>query len=80
MDHVKSFKDFFEYIPGYRKIVLLMFSFKNDVDLLQECRFLKNDIGSLNEEIESNSMEQNEVYLNYTKNEEKFNIEKIFNM
>ena len=38
------FVDLFESIPVYRKIVLLMFLIKNDVNLLYECRFLKRDI------------------------------------
>ena len=42
MDHVIYFKDFFESIPDYRKIVLLMFLIKNDNDLT-ECRFFKVD-------------------------------------
>ena len=44
MDHVKYFTDLFETIPDYRKIVLLMFLFKNDVDLLTQRGFSKNYI------------------------------------
>ena len=44
MNHVNNFKDLFESIPDYRKIVLL-FLIKNDVDSLNESGFLKkNDI------------------------------------
>ena len=43
MDHVIYFKDFFESIPEYRRIVLKMFFFKSDVDLLTECGYLKKD-------------------------------------
>ena len=39
MDYVNYFKDMFESIPGYKKIVLLMFLMKNDVDLTHECGF-----------------------------------------
>ena len=43
MDHVKYFKDLFEFIPDYRKIVLLMFLNENDSAFLHECGFLKDD-------------------------------------
>ena len=44
MDNVKNFKDLFELIPDYRKIVSLTFLIQNDNDLLTECGLLKNDI------------------------------------
>ena len=37
-------EDLFESIPVYKKIVLLMFLIKNDVNLLYESGFLKRDI------------------------------------
>ena len=40
MHRVKYLEDLFESIPVYRKIVLILFFIKNDVDLLHECRFL----------------------------------------
>ena len=42
MDHVNYFKDLFESIPDYRKIVMLLFPIKNDIDKLNECGFFKN--------------------------------------
>ena len=42
MSYENFFKDFFESITDYRKIVLLLFLIKNDSDLLNECGFLKN--------------------------------------
>ena len=42
MDNIKYFKDKFESIPDYRK--LLMFLSKNDVDLLHEIVFSESDI------------------------------------
>ena len=39
MDNINYFKDLFESIPDYRKIVLLMFLIKKDNDLLHECGF-----------------------------------------
>ena len=44
MDTIICFRDFFESIPDYKKIVLLMFSIENDVNFLYECGFLKGDI------------------------------------
>ena len=41
MDLFKYFKNFFESVPGYRKVVLLVFLVKDDVDFLQECGFVK---------------------------------------
>ena len=39
MDNSKYFKDLFNSIPDYRKIYLLMFLIKNDVNFLNECGF-----------------------------------------
>ena len=36
MNNVNYFADLFESIPDYKKIVLLMFSIKNDVNFLYE--------------------------------------------
>ena len=44
MNNVTFFTDLFESIPDYKKIVLLMFLIKNDVNLSYECGFLKGDI------------------------------------
>ena len=67
MNYENYFKDMFESITDYRKIVLLMFLIKNDNDLLTECGFLKDDITRLNLEFKDILMEQNEEYLNYIK-------------
>ena len=47
-----------------------MFLNKNDVDLLNECGFLKTDIKSLIKEFRNNLSEENEDYSQYIKNEE----------
>ena len=39
MDLVNYFKGLFESIADYRKIVLTIFSIKNDENLLKECGF-----------------------------------------
>ena len=49
---------------------------ENDIDLLIESRFSKNDINSLCLKFKNIVMEQNVEYLDYVKNEEDFIIEK----
>ena len=41
MNNVNYFKDLFESIPDYKKIVLLLFLIKNDVNFSYECGSLK---------------------------------------
>ena len=77
MNYENYFKDMFESIPDYRKMVLLMFLIKKDEDFLKECGFLKSDINSLNLEFKNVLMEQNEEYLNHIKNEEEAVIERF---
>ena len=79
MDNVSYFKDLFESIPDYKKIVLLMFLIKNDVNMLYECGFLKGDINFLYKEFKNILLELNEDYLDHIKNEEEALIEKILN-
>ena len=68
MDNVNYFKDLFESKPDYKKIVLLMFLIKNDVNFLNECGFLKGDINFLFKEFKNISLELNEDYLDHIKN------------
>ena len=77
MNRVNCFKDMFESIQDFRKIVLLTLLFKYEVDLLQESGYLKNDNISLRLQNKKVSMEQKDDYLDYTKNQEKSIIEKI---
>ena len=60
MDPVNYFKDLFELITDYRKIVLLIILLKFINDLLKECGFLKNDINLLFLEFKNILMKQNE--------------------
>ena len=71
MDNVNYFKEMFESIPDYKKIVLLMFLIKHDVNFLYECGFLKGDINFLYKEFQNILLELNENYLDYIKNEEE---------
>ena len=79
MDNVNYFKDLFESIPNYKKIVLLMFIIKNDVNFFSECGFLKGDINFLYKEFKNLLLELNEDYLDHIKNQEQSMIEKILN-
>ena len=79
MNNVNYFKDIFESIPDYKKIVLLMFLIKNDVNFLYECGFLKGDINFLYKEFKNILLEMNEDYLDYIKNKEESIIEIILN-
>ena len=79
MDNINYFKDLFESIPDYKKIVLLIFLIENDVNFLYECGFLEGDIIFLYKEFKNILLELNEDYLDYIKNEEESIIEKILN-
>ena len=79
MNNENYFKDLFESISDYKKIVLLIFSIKNDVNLLKEIGFSKNDINLLNLEFKNIIMEEFENYLDYIKDREESIIERILN-
>ena len=78
MNNSNYFKDIFESITDYRKIVLLIILI-NDKDFLIEIGFSERDIKKLNLEFKNILMEQNEQYLDYNKNAEESIIEKILN-
>ena len=75
MKYEKYFKDLFETITEYRKIVLLISLIKDENKFLQECGFLMSDNNSLNNKCKKILTEQNEEYLSYIKNEEESLIE-----
>ena len=79
MENENYFKDIFESIHDYKKIVLLIFLFQNDKNLLKEMGFSKNDIDRLCIEFKNILLEEFEDYLSYIKNEEESIIEKILN-
>ena len=61
MENENYFKDIFESITDYKKIVLLIFLIQNDKILLKEIGFNKNDINRL-------SIEFKNILLNKMKN------------
>ena len=79
MDNLNYFKDLFESITDYRKIVLLIILIKDDKILLKEVGFSKNDINSLSLEFKNILLEEYENYLDYIKNEEESRIERFLN-
>ena len=79
MNNVNYFTDLFESIPDYKKIVLLMFLIKNDVNFSYECGFLKGDINFLYKEFKNILLELNEHYLDHIKNQEESILEKFLN-
>ena len=79
MDNINYFRDLFESITDYRKIVLLMFLIKNDNDLLKECGFSKDDINRLCKEFKNILIEQNEEYIAIIKDQKQSIIEKFLN-
>ena len=79
MNNTNYFKDLFESIPDYRKIVFLLFLIKNDKDLLREVGFSERDINRLNLEFKNFLIDQHEKYLDYIKNEEESIIERFLN-
>ena len=79
MNNTNYFKDLFESIPDYRKIVFLLFLIKNDKDLLHEVGFSERDINRLNLEFKNILIDQHEKYLDSIKNEEESIIERFLN-
>ena len=79
MDNSNYFKDLFESIHDYNKIVLLIFLIQNDKNLSKEIGFSRNSINLLNLEFKNILLEEFEDYLSYIKNEEESIIERILN-
>ena len=79
MNNSNYFKDLFESIPDYRKIVLLIFLIQNDKNLLKEIGFGKNDINHLSIEFKNILLEEFDYYIDYIKNEEESILEKFLN-
>ena len=56
-----------------------MFSIKTDLNILNECGFLKGDIKFLYKEVKKILLKLDEDYLDHIKNQEEAISEKIFN-
>ena len=79
MDNIIYFKDLFESIIDYRKVVLLMFSINDDKNLLQEVGISKKDITLLLLEFKKKLKEEYENYLDYIKDQDESLIEGFLN-
>ena len=79
MNHENYFKDIFESIHDYKKIVLLIFLIQNDKNLLYEVSFSQRDISRLSMEFKNILLEEFEEYLSYIKNQEESIFERILN-
>ena len=79
MDCEIYFKDLFESVSEYRKLLLMIFLIKIDTDFLTECRLLKNGIIRFRSKFLNLIIEQYEEHLNYIENQEESTIEKILN-
>ena len=79
MNNENYFKEIFESIHDYKKIVLLIFLIQNDENLLHEIGFSQRDINRLSIEFKNILIEQHEEWLDYIKNEEESILEKFLN-
>ena len=77
MDNENYFKDIFESIHDYKKIVFLIFLIQNDKNLLKETGFSKNDFNQLSIEFKNILLEDFEEYLSYLKNDKESIIQRI---
>ena len=78
MNNENYFKDIFESIQDYRKIVLLIFLIQNDKNLLKEIGFSKKDINHLYFQFKKILIEEHENFLDYIKDQEQSILEKFF--
>ena len=79
MNNSIYFKDLFESLSDYKKIVLLIFLIQNDKNLLKEVGFSHRDINLLNLEFKNIILEEFENYLDHIKNNEETILEKFLN-
>ena len=79
MNYENYFRDIFNSITDYRKIVLLIFLIQSDKNLLKEIGFSKKDINLLNLEFKNILLEEFENYLDYIKDQEESILEKFLN-
>ena len=62
MNYEIYFKDLFESIPDYRKVVLILFLIQNDKDFLKQCGFLRIDIHRLSLEYKKSLLTEKDEY------------------
>ena len=79
MNYENYFKNLFETIPDYRKIVLVIFFFQNDKDELREVGFSECDVNRLNLKFKNILLEEHEKKKEYAKNLEESTVERFLN-
>ena len=79
MNYENYFRDLFESIEDFRKIVLIILFIKKDNSLLDEIGSSGRNITRLNLEFKNILTEQHEQYLDYIKNAEESIFEMILN-
>ena len=77
MNFENYFKDMFQSVRDFKKVVLLIFLIENDKKLLKEIGFCKNDIDQLPLEFKNVLIEEHENYLHYVKDQEESIIERV---
>ena len=80
MDNSNYFREIFESIPEYTKLVLSLFLIRIYKNLLLEIGFTELDINRVNLEFKNIFLEQGEKYLDYIKKEEESKIERFLNL
>ena len=79
MDNSIYFKDLFESISDYRKIILLIFLIQNDKNLLHDICCSERDFIRLKLEFKNILIEEYENYLDYVEDQERSILEKFLN-
>ena len=79
MINENCFKDIFESITEYKKIISLKILIQNDKGLLHAVGLSERDINRLNKKFKDILKKQHEEYSDYVKNEEESIIEKFLN-
>ena len=77
MNNSNLYKDFFESISDYRKIVLTILLIQNDKQSMKEIGFSKHDVNQLKSECKNVIIEGYEEYFDYVKNIEESAFEKF---
>ena len=79
MNYLTYFTGLFESFPDYKKIVSLIFSNKNDIDLITESGFLKSHNARLKLDFKNILSEQIDEYYSYVKYLEESIIARFLN-
>ena len=79
MDLTNYFKELFESMTVFRKVVLLALLFQDNKNLLKEIVLKNKKFNQISLEFLNNLLEQHEEYLEYVKNEDESVIEKFLN-